>query len=353
MQHETEESLPDRGPTVAVETIRSHLMALEHYLQATDRQQEYLTVNQMVSRLLVSFDGLSRVPAGPIGHNLDLISDWLGEPNLGLRLAPHSSRQHPHLDFFFHQKLVTLRDYCHMLKRYLGITTEVLRLAVTDFDGSVCIRFEPNPDIYVSRHQVEGAVASVCDAVMRCYGISPGSVALVQEASEEAVAVYTEVLGLRPEFSADCTHVEFSCHSQRRESNSGGPVSADSFREVQKLERLHRQECDDQTWTERCRFLLGLLLRHGEPTKTSVADILAVTPRTLQRRLANESTSFRDILNDVRRTKAQSFLADTDLTMEDIAFLLGFKDTVVFFRSFKVWTGMTPGQYRSMVLRAT
>ena len=338
---------PVGGPTVATQTIRAHLQALENYFRKADREQEYLAVSRMVGELLESFEGRTRAPAEPIGRNLDLISAWLGEPLLGLKLGPFSSRCHPRLDFFFRQSHVTLRDYCHMLKRYLGITTEVFHLTVTESIESVRIDFATNPDVYVSRHQVEGGIASVCEAVRDCYGVTASRVALSEDKAAGDIDTYRSALGCWPDFSVDTSFVEFPCRTQRRPAESGGPVSEEAFREIQKLEALDRQEGEDQSWSERCRFLLGLLMSYGEPLKTSVADILAITPRTLQRRLADEETSFRDILNEVRQAKALGYLRDTDLSLEDITFLLGFKDTGVFYRAFKGWTGKTPRDFRT------
>jgi AraC-like DNA-binding protein len=86
---------------------------------------------------------------------------------------------------------------------------------------------------------------------------------------------------------------------------------------------------------------------HGPlPTMGSVAAALAMSPRTLQRRLTGERTTYRRLLADVREDLARQHLAETRLSIAEIAFLLGFADVTSFHRAFKRWTGLTPRAYR-------
>jgi AraC-like DNA-binding protein len=86
----------------------------------------------------------------------------------------------------------------------------------------------------------------------------------------------------------------------------------------------------------------------GETTLTAatVARSLAVSQRTLSRRLADEGTSFRNILDDVRREFACALLQDRSLSIGDIAFFLQYSEPAAFNRSFRRWTGRTPRAFR-------
>ncbi len=77
-----------------------------------------------------------------------------------------------------------------------------------------------------------------------------------------------------------------------------------------------------------------------------MARQLAVSKRTMQRQLGEESTSFSDILNATRRRLAQHYLKSPSVTQGEIAYLLGFQEVNSFIRAFKDWTGITPGAYR-------
>lgn len=78
----------------------------------------------------------------------------------------------------------------------------------------------------------------------------------------------------------------------------------------------------------------------------AVAKRMGMTGRSLQRRLKDEGTSFQDLREKTRRALASHYLAE-DLSLSEIAFLLGFSEPSAFFRAFKRWTGKTPLEARS------
>ena len=80
----------------------------------------------------------------------------------------------------------------------------------------------------------------------------------------------------------------------------------------------------------------------------AIAEKLFLTPRTLHRRLKEESTSFRLIVNTARRDLAERYLREERMTITEIAFLLGYSDAKTFHRAFKRWTGHSPrSRYRT------
>jgi len=92
-----------------------------------------------------------------------------------------------------------------------------------------------------------------------------------------------------------------------------------------------------------------IMVEHlGETTVTAetVARALAVSRRTMSRRLADESTSFRNILDNVRREFACALLQDRSLSIGDVAFFLQYSEPAAFNRSFRRWTGRTPRAFR-------
>ena len=98
---------------------------------------------------------------------------------------------------------------------------------------------------------------------------------------------------------------------------------------------------------ERIAHLLGPLLNGGrEPDLEEVARRLQLPTWTLRRKLAEEGTQFRAILNDTRRDLAMSYIRDTELAFGEIAYLLGFASAEAFQRAFKRWSGVTPGEFR-------
>jgi AraC-like DNA-binding protein len=71
-----------------------------------------------------------------------------------------------------------------------------------------------------------------------------------------------------------------------------------------------------------------------------------LSPRSLRRRLAAENISYRELLDETRRALAEEMLADTRLSVAEIAELLGYAETVSFTHAFRRWTGHGPGHHR-------
>lgn len=98
--------------------------------------------------------------------------------------------------------------------------------------------------------------------------------------------------------------------------------------------------------SERVRRLLVERLGQSVLTLDAVAEALALSRRTLTRRLAEEGASFRHILDEVRSDFARALLQDRTLNIGDIAFFLQFSEPAAFHRSFRRWTGVTPQAFR-------
>ena len=96
----------------------------------------------------------------------------------------------------------------------------------------------------------------------------------------------------------------------------------------------------------RVRHTVSQDLVDGVPPMRTVATRLAMSERTLRRRLAEDGLRFEDIVVDVQRTVATALLATTDHSLVDVAFLTGYSDQTAFQRAFKRWTGRTPREVR-------
>jgi AraC-like DNA-binding protein len=116
---------------------------------------------------------------------------------------------------------------------------------------------------------------------------------------------------------------------------------------LQLCERELEQLTRTRSLRERIIQLLGPLLNGGrEPDLEEVAARLKLPTWTLRRKLAEEGTRFRAILNDTRRDLAMTYIRDTELAFGEIAYLLGFASAEAFQRAFKRWNGQTPGEFR-------
>jgi len=84
----------------------------------------------------------------------------------------------------------------------------------------------------------------------------------------------------------------------------------------------------------------------GNGSVHNIARALNVSARTLQRKLVEAGTSFREISDLVRGQLAQEYLSDKSVSIAEVAFLLGFSEQSSFNRAFRGWTGESPGRWR-------
>lgn len=101
------------------------------------------------------------------------------------------------------------------------------------------------------------------------------------------------------------------------------------------------------TCVQRVRELIAGRLPDGEPGRTAIARELRMTERTLQRRLQGEGTSFHALVDGTRRELARRYLAQSDLSLAEVTYLLGFASQGNFTRACHRWFDTTPGQYRA------
>jgi AraC-like DNA-binding protein len=90
----------------------------------------------------------------------------------------------------------------------------------------------------------------------------------------------------------------------------------------------------------------------GEATIETIARSLALAPRTLQRRLADTGTTFQRLLEQTRRDAASRHLEQSNLSIGEIAFVLGYSEPAAFHRAFRRWHGVTPQAFRASCVTA-
>jgi AraC-like DNA-binding protein len=118
-----------------------------------------------------------------------------------------------------------------------------------------------------------------------------------------------------------------------------------AFREAELIcQRELRKLGDTSTLSARIRRIM-LEKQSGFPSLMVTARLFHLTPRTLHRRLLDEGTTFKQILEEVRHTLALEHLKAGHLSVQEIAYALGYSDVANFRRAFKRWQGVPPSEY--------
>jgi AraC-like DNA-binding protein len=113
--------------------------------------------------------------------------------------------------------------------------------------------------------------------------------------------------------------------------------------------RMH-ELTQNASFRDKVKACLLESLASANYSMTYIASQLALSGRTMQRRLKSEETTFQKVLNEVRQELACHYLCKTDYTSADISFLLGYDEPNSFFRVFRKWTDTTPEVFRAKSL---
>lgn len=155
-------------------------------------------------------------------------------------------------------------------------------------------------------------------------------------------ATYRRLFDCPIEFNAEKTCVTFSALALHQPLQTND----DELHEVcqARCQQIMRQIVGSSPVSTRLR---DLLLRKSSPflSLNEAAQLMGTSPRSLHRQLKHEGQSYRKIVNRLRLELAKEYLESGDFQPKEISYLLGFKDSNAFRRSFKIWTGQTIGEY--------
>jgi AraC-like DNA-binding protein len=160
------------------------------------------------------------------------------------------------------------------------------------------------------------------------------------------VAQFERTLGCPVEAQASWNGISVSRDAWRLPLRRRDPVLRQVL-EGQANERLLRLPARTGLALEVQRALSDRVAQ-GDTRIGAIASQLAMSGRTLQRRLEALNVSYRDLLEEARKEAAGRYISSSVLSIAEVAFMVGYSEPAAFHRAFKRWYGMTPQQYREV-----
>lgn len=197
------------------------------------------------------------------------------------------------------------------------------------------------------RHIAEFSAASVVTLAKTITGVAwrPTRVGF-KHAKPSSVSEHNRLFGAMLTFDADETFVTFSS-ALLKLPVIAAQAGLSTFLDAYARDLVAKLPADEKLdIATRVQRLIVEALHRGVPEIADISRMLAMTSRTLQRRLSESETSFQVLLDTARRNFAERYVLDGSLAFAEIAFLLGFADVSNFHRAFRRWTGMTPAELR-------
>ena len=292
-----------------------------------------------------------RVPEASVEAAWRLAATSTHDPAVGVHLAEWLPRGALDLVEYAFRSSASLAAGFERLVRYGRVISDrvAVRLDANNESLLLQVRDAGNTPLHPAR--AEFALAAALKLARDSTGrhLTPQQVCFAHPAPKDD-SDYRQFFQATVAFGAGSTSMMLSAEDAARPL-----VGADEALSVIVRRRLDkaladRRQAHDGQFGEHVRRLMVAQLGGAPLTPSGVAKALTVSRRTLSRRLADEGTSFRDILDAVRRESACALLNDRSLSVGDIAFFLQYSEPAAFHRAFRRWTGQTPRDFRAALV---
>jgi len=278
---------------------------------------------------------------------LDAAADVLHDDLLGFHLAQRVDLRALGFLYYVVASSSTLMEGLQRAARYSSLANEAIDLRFVD-RGDVGIRFRyvgisRHPD----RHQIEFVVTALVRTCAQLTGMRlvPTRVRLTHS-RDSSRAEFDEFFGREVEFGSTVDEVMFPADVRHQAAVSADPYLNAMLIRYCEQALAHRPR-GAGPFRLRAENAIVPLLPHGKARAGAVAQRLGVSERTFARRLAAEGITFSELLEHLRADLGRRYLADRDLSISQIAWLLGYREVGAFSHAFKRWTGMTPSELRA------
>lgn len=319
--------------------------ALMDALERSGVQRErFLQAAPIDRALLDRLDG--RMSLATFDALLDLALSLSGDPAFGLHMGDAVNPGNYNLTTHLAVHATTLRDAIGALQRFYLLLSDRPFWQFVEEDRTASLLYEPGPGTSAARRFRSELTLTGFYKLLKYFAPSARAraVAFDHEAPPYR-AEYTRVFEGAERFGQPSTAVVFDRKLLDTAQMHRDPELHATI--VSRAERRVSRMVDDAGYARRVRqhVLDGAGSgRHDMPT---VARALGVSARSLRRRLAEEGTSFRDVVDEALGALAKRLVSDEERPIEAAAYAMGFAHPSAFHRAFKRWTGATPAAARA------
>ena len=270
------------------------------------------------------------------------LADALNDKLLGFHIAREMDLRSTGFLYYVAASSSTLGEALMKISRYSSIVNEGVAVKVRRGAPMRIVIDYAGVSRHADRHQIEAWITAVMRFCRDMTGraLLPQGIKIIHQRilqSEEFDAYF----GRKVEFSARVDEILLPA-----DVAESAIISSDPY-----LNRLLIEYCDEVVARRKAapgklradvENALAALLPHGQASIENVADKLGISPRTFRRRLTAEATSFTTILKGLRLELAKRYLAEQNISISRIAWLLGYAEVSTFSHAFRRWTGQPP-----------
>lgn len=311
-----------------------------------------INASQLLGPAPMAEHGLGRFAVTQWQQHLDSAAQTLDDPLLGLHVGATISPKNLGVLGYVLLACGTLGGALQRLQQYHQLIYDVNPMKLEIQDDKVHLIWGQamgRPGALVDETAI-AALLHFCRDITNQPNYAPIRVCFINQAPSN-LAAYTQWFGCPVSFGEEETRVVVAASALQTPLRSADPALIEILQQQADalLESLPQQP--NTLTTDSVRKHISQQLRDSEPSAETAAAALHMTSRTLHRRLSQESTSFRQLLQHTRHQLAKDYLQDHRLQLSEIAQLLAYSEQSALTRAFKSWQGQTPAQYRRAAIR--
>jgi AraC-like DNA-binding protein len=292
----------------------------------------------------------ARVPAALEFAFWDALAKHTGDPMIGLRVAEQIQVGSLGAYEYLLRNSPTIRAAIEQANKFERVMDDLTRIAIveTEHAHEAAIRHYREGGVPHATYATECLFAAVLRLVKT---LLPGQQVLCvrfAHAPNGEPRDYQARLGCPVSFGAAYNEIVIDKATLDLPQNAADPALSRVLE--QHMTHMLQHLPAEESFVQRARTALGdTLRRNGDVSLEQLAQTLHLSERTLRRRLEEHATSYKNLLDELRRELACHYIARTSESFEVTAGRLGFADVSAFYRAFKRWTSTTPAAYRAQV----
>lgn len=269
-----------------------------------------------------------------------------GSPCIGFEVGMRASPAHFHAVGYSWLASRTVREALERLVRFQMIVTTAHKIVLSEDESTVSLTMETHP-----KWPPEGtdalfsAVMSITRAITY-EDFAPIEVTMRRE-RPPCQPMLSNYFLCPIVYGADENRISFRREQISKFLPRQNPAMAQAADDIAGQYIRAMDQADVLT---RARIMLVSMLPDGVPSRPELSNRLHMSDRTLARRLRDQGTSFREMLDDVRRELGIGYMRQPRHSIMEITYLLGFSDQSNFARWFRKWSGKSPTEFRADLL---
>ena len=293
-------------------------------------------------------DTESRFPVENMRKAWTLAAEHIADPCFGAKAGNYWFPGDLYAIGYTFLSSTTLTDALGRVARYNEVVDRVISFEMSETQSEVKLSYNNSLKALLDIPALEVARWSVLVALCRrakSEHFSPLSVRLKQE-KPECIEAYQDYFQCDIHFGQKESSVIFDkkAAEEHLPAKNEGLVLVNEKALIDCINNLHQDEI-----TRKVANIITDQLASGNLSDQFVAEKLFMSTRTLQRKLAVEGTTYKQILESIQKEFTSEYLKDKKLSLTEISFLLGFSEQSVFTRACKRWFDKTPSQIRKSI----